>query len=193
MKNRFVIWTAAALMAAVLFWGCGSSGPKIDLSQWEQEDGTYQCGELAWGSSKEDVEKTLDIQLTEPEFPLEQEGVECWASETPFTWNGHETLAQFEFYEDSGLFAVEFVYQDSESENLSKIQEELTAAMEKEFGEPTETKETDLGSSMRWETALEDSAYRNMVQIGIFGKNGETQSIAFGLVRPKAPEPRTEE
>ena len=59
--------SAAILAAAVLFGSCGAGRQpdyRIDLAEWRQEDGSYQFGELLWGSSEEETEEALGVSLT---------------------------------------------------------------------------------------------------------------------------------
>lgn len=171
--------SAAILAAAVLFGSCGAGRQpdyRIDLAEWRQEDGSYQFGELLWGSSEEEIEESLGILLTKA--PGEQEGAETFVSDRNFLWEGQEAELKAEF-RDGGLCGISFTFADLEDE----IKESLPEALEETFGEPTASIHNNLENTTKWNNPPEHDGWQTGVRYGVYGKAGDDSMVILSLVQ----------
>ncbi len=91
-----------------------SNGNEIDLTELKHDD-FYQYKQIPWGTSKEDVERKLDITLTE------MKGTQGVVYRTENVLKGEFSDSLFEFHE--GLSEIKFQFGNM---NSSKTEKDLT-------------------------------------------------------------------
>lgn len=182
MKKIFQL-TMITLLTALLA-GCGASAHKqVILEKLRGEDEIFQYDNLAWGSSKEQTEKTLGVKLDETITSTEE--YQAYLAEGSFTWNNVKGDLLCEF-DQNGLNTVTFLFQPNEADFeafWSGLSEKLTSI----YGdvEPKVVENAFLSTDLRTEafTWDQEGSPHTVLSLSRYSSNGEQKYINISVYK----------
>ncbi len=160
---------------------------EFDVSSLQREDGAFQFGDLAWGSSVEDVQQKLGINISQTQ-PVGEDRSYADVNYSILLLD-RISLGFMPVFDNDGLSVVSIYFENVyTAEELDAFYDEVVALFEETFGKAddvTNTEQTSGSTTFQCETTFWyheiDPTHMTTLQVGKLDSGSGTSGVVLGV------------